>query len=139
MGGGGSFDRSPVRKAYKNWVRGCCQIPLNAELGIRSMMPSWKMRSTSSWSSRSNSRINTPSLRTSLGSPAELRAAPGAAGEPHIIGSFLVPGIASCSSATILVSQTILGDEQCMQLACRKTVPLQLWSVGGGGGWGEDE
>ena len=75
------------------------------------------MRCTSPWSPRSNSRIKTASLRTSLAS-AGFRAALDA-GELHIIDSFLVPGIASCSSATILVSQTILGDEKCMQLAAR--------------------
>lgn len=34
-----------------------------------------------------------------------------------MIVSFLEPGIESWSSATILVSQTILGDRQCMQTA----------------------
>lgn len=48
------------------------------------------------------------------------------AGELHIIDSFLLPGIASCSSATILVSQTILGDEKCMQLAANEQLQSEI-------------
>lgn len=83
------------------------------------MIPSLKIRRTSSWSERSNSRIKTWFRFSTLLSSAlgEGEEDVHICEEETIIESFLVPAMASCSSATILVSQTILGDEQCMQLA----------------------
>lgn len=78
-------------------------------------MPSVKMRRTSALSARAKSRIRTCSRFASFRSNAS--AGGHICAEETIRESFLLPAMASGSSATILVSQTILGDEQCMQVA----------------------